>query len=202
MWSLPCSSLPTGDKRAPGSCLFPHVTGSRPLIIEVQAICPKTAFSFPKKLSVGYEINRLLILVAVLEKSLSLPFFDRDVYVNITGGIKVSEPAADLAIAASILSTYKDVSWKDAAFFGEVGLTGEVRRVVNMDMRLRECERLHIKKIFCPAGTEETAGDRSSRSSTPPGTSSASALDSPDRLAIVISCQVLSTILDNNRATI
>jgi DNA repair protein RadA/Sms len=145
-------------QESPGSCLFPHVTGSRPLIIEVQAICPKTAFSFPKKLSVGYETNRLLILVAVLEKYLSLPFFDRDVYVNITGGIKVSEPAADLAIAASILSTYKDVSWKDAAFFGEVGLTGEVRRVVNMDMRLRECERLHIKKIFCPAGTDALPG--------------------------------------------
>jgi DNA repair protein RadA/Sms len=145
-------------KEGPGSSLFPHVTGSRPLIIEVQAICPKTAFSFPKKLSIGYEVNRLFILVAVLEKALALPFFDRDVYVNVTGGIKVSEPAVDLAIAASILSTYKDVSWKDAAFFGEVGLTGEVRRVVNMEMRLRECERLHIKKAFCPAGTDAVPG--------------------------------------------
>jgi DNA repair protein RadA/Sms len=146
------------EKESPGSCLFPHVTGSRPLIIEVQAICPKTAFSFPKKLSVGYETNRLLILVAVLEKSLSLPFFDRDVYVNITGGIKVGEPAADLAIAASVLSTYRDLSWKNTAFFGEVGLTGEIRRVVNTDMRLRECERLQIKKVFCPPGAEGPPG--------------------------------------------
>lgn len=137
-----------------GSTLFPLVTGSRPLIIEVQAICPKTSFSFPKKISIGYDVNRLFVLVAVLEKVLGLPFFDRDVYVNVTGGIKVVEPAIDLAVAASILSAYKDMSWKEAAFFGEVGLTGEVRRVVNMDMRLRECERLHIEKAFCPPGTE------------------------------------------------
>jgi len=141
-----------------GSTLFPLVTGSRPLVIEVQAICPKTSFSFPKKLSIGYDVNRLFVLVAVLEKALGVPFFDRDVYVNVTGGIKVVEPAIDLAVAASVLSTYKDVSWKEAAFFGEVGLTGEVRRVVSMEMRLRECERLHIKKAFCPGGTDCSAG--------------------------------------------
>ncbi len=134
----------------PGSTLFPHVTGSRPLVIEIQALCPKTSFSFPKKLSIGYDVNRLFILVAVLEKSLGLPFFDRDVYVNVTGGIKVGEPGIDLAIAASMFSSYKDQSWGEAAFFGEVGLTGEIRRVVSMEMRLRECERLHVKKVFCP----------------------------------------------------
>jgi DNA repair protein RadA/Sms len=146
------------EKEGSGSSLFPHVTGSRPLVIEIQAICPKTAFSFPKKLSIGYDVNRLFILIAVLEKALAFPFFDRDVYVNVTGGIKVSEPAVDLAIAASVLSTYRDVSWRDAAFFGEVGLTGEVRRVVNMEMRLRECERLHLKKVFCPMGAEGVSG--------------------------------------------
>jgi DNA repair protein RadA/Sms len=146
------------EKSGSGSTLFPHVTGSRPLLVEIQALCPKTAFSFSKKLSVGYEVNRLFILVAVLEKALGIPFFDRDVYVNITGGIKVGEPAADLAIAASILSTYKDSPWKDAAFFGEIGLTGEVRRVVSMEMRLRECERLHIGKVFCPAGADSLPG--------------------------------------------
>ena len=141
----------------PGSALFPHVTGSRPLVVEIQALCPKTSFSFPKKLSIGYDVNRLFILVAVLEKSLGLPFFDRDVYVNVTGGIKVGEPAIDLAIAASMLSSYKDRSWGDAAFFGEVGLTGEIRRIVSMEMRQRECERLHVKKVFCPSGTDPVA---------------------------------------------
>ena len=141
-----------------GSTLFPHVTGSRPLIIEVQAICPKTSFTFPKKLSIGYDVNRLFVLVAVLEKALGMPFFDRDVYVNVTGGIKVIEPAIDLAVAASVLSAYRDVAWNEAAFFGEVGLTGEVRRVVSMELRLRECERLHIRKAFCPSGTESLPG--------------------------------------------
>ena len=142
----------------PGSTLFPHVTGSRPLVMEVQAICPKTSFSFPKKLSIGYDVNRLFILVAVLEKSLGMPFSDRDVYVNLTGGIKVAEPAVDLAVAASILSSQRDEGWNDAAFFGEVGLTGEVRRVVAAEMRLRECERLHIQKVFCPPAGERPAG--------------------------------------------
>jgi DNA repair protein RadA/Sms len=146
------------EKEGSGSTLFPHVTGSRPLVIEIQALCPKTAFSFPKKLSVGYEVNRLFILVAVMEKALGIPFFDRDVYVNITGGIKVAEPAVDLAIAASILSTYKDKGWQNSAFFGEIGLTGEVRRVVNMDMRIRECERLKVDKIFCPIGVDDITG--------------------------------------------
>ena len=68
------------------------------------------------------------------------------------------EPAIDLAVAASVLSAYRDVSWNEAAFFGEVGLTGEVRRVVSMELRLRECERLHIRKVFCPAGTEIPTG--------------------------------------------
>ena len=85
-------------------------------------------------------MNRLFVLVAVLEKALGVPFFDRDVYVNVTGGVKVVEPAIDLAVSASILSSYKDVSWNEAAFFGEVGLTGEVRRVVSMEMRLKECD--------------------------------------------------------------
>jgi DNA repair protein RadA/Sms len=143
-----------------GSSLFPYVTGSRPLIIEVQAICPKTSFSFPKKLSIGYDVNRLFVLVAVLEKALGLPFFDRDVYINVTGGIKVNEPGIDLAIAASILSAYKDRSWKEAAFIGEVGLTGEVRRVVNTEMRIKECERLQIRKVFCPEGWRDPRGWR------------------------------------------
>jgi len=96
--------------------------------------------------------------VAVMEKSLGLPFHDRDVYVNVTGGIKVSEPGIDLAVAAAILSSYKNQSWRDAAFFGEVGLTGEVRRIVNMELRVKECERLKVKKVLCPRGLDKSTG--------------------------------------------
>ncbi|MCX8111544.1 MAG: DNA repair protein RadA, partial [Syntrophorhabdaceae bacterium] len=81
-----------------GSTLFPYVTGTRPIMLEVQAITPKTSFSIPRRLSLGYDLNRLFIILAVLEKTTGKPFFDRDVYVNITGGIKASEPGVDLAV--------------------------------------------------------------------------------------------------------
>ncbi|MCX5804613.1 MAG: DNA repair protein RadA [Proteobacteria bacterium] len=142
-----------------GSTLFPHITGSRPILLEVQSVIPKTMFSIPKRVSLGYDPNRLFIIIAVIEKALGKPFFDRDVYVNITGGLKVNEPAVDLAVAASIISSYKDVNvGADTALFGEVGLTGEIRKVMSMDIRLKECERLGIKKVFCPKGVEKTGG--------------------------------------------
>jgi DNA repair protein RadA/Sms len=138
-----------------GSALFPYITGSRPIILEVQAITPKTNFSIPKRISLGYDINRLFIIIAILEKVTGKPFFDRDVYVNVTGGMKVNEPAIDLAVAASILSGYKDINiGKNTCIFGEIGLTGEIRKVMNMDLRLKECERLGINRIFCPKGAE------------------------------------------------
>jgi DNA repair protein RadA/Sms len=146
------------EEASSGTTLFPYITGSRPLLVEVQAVTPKTVFPIPKKLSVGYDVNRLFILVAVMEKTLGLPFSDRDVYVNVTGGIKVNEPGIDLAVAASILSSYKNVSWREAAFFGEVGLTGEVRRVVNMELRVKECDRLKVRKVICPRGMEKFPG--------------------------------------------
>jgi DNA repair protein RadA/Sms len=142
-----------------GSTLFPYVTGSRPIVLEVQAITPKTAFSMPKRLSLGYDMSRLFILIAVMEKVIGKPFFDRDVYVNVTGGMKVTEPAIDLAVAGAILSSYDDINiGKDTALFGEIGLTGEIRKIVNMETRLKECERLGIKRVLCPRGVERVHG--------------------------------------------
>jgi DNA repair protein RadA/Sms len=147
------------DDMAPGSTLFPYITGSRPIILEVQAITAKTNFSMPRRLSLGYDVNRLYILISVIEKAMGKSLFDRDIYVNITGGMKVNEPGVDLCVAASILSGYKDINiGRHAAFFGEIGLTGEIRKIVYMDMRMKECERLGIKKIFCPKGVERTGG--------------------------------------------
>lgn len=135
-----------------GSSLFPCITGSRPIVLEVQAITQKTNFSMPRRLSLGYDVNRLFILISVIEKTVGKPFFDRDIYVNVTGGMKVSEPAIDLPVAASILSSYKEITLgQQTAFFGEVGLTGEIRKTVNMDLRIKECQRIGIKKVFCPA---------------------------------------------------
>jgi DNA repair protein RadA/Sms len=147
------------DDIAPGSTLFPYMSGSRPLILEVQAITQKTNFSMPRRLSLGYDVNRLFILISVIEKTIGKSLFDRDIYVNITGGMKVNEPAVDLCVAASILSSYKDINiGQHAAFFGEVGLTGEIRKIVYMDTRIKECTRLGIQKIFCPKGVERMDG--------------------------------------------
>ena len=113
----------------------------------------------PKRLSLGYDINRLFILIAVLEKVLEKPFFDRDIYIYVTGGMKVADPAIDLAVAGSILSSYNDMNiGKDTALFGEIGLTGEIRKVINMEARLKECERLGIKRVLCPRGAERIPG--------------------------------------------
>lgn len=142
-----------------GSSLFPCITGSRPIVLEVQAITQKTNFSIPKRLSLGYDVNRLFILISVIEKTVGKPFFDRDIYVNVTGGIKVSEPGIDLPVAASVLSSFKDVTLgQDTAFFGEIGLTGEIRKIVNMDLRIKECQRIGIKKVFCPRDVEHSDG--------------------------------------------
>ena len=142
-----------------GSTLFPHITGSRPIILEVQAITPKTNFAMPKRLSLGYDMNRLSILIAVIEKVLGKTLFDRDVYVNVTSGMKVTETGIDLSVAASILSSFLDINLgKDTALMGEVGLTGEIRRVAGMDLRIKECERLGITRIFCPRGVEALPG--------------------------------------------
>ncbi|MDR2018602.1 MAG: DNA repair protein RadA [Syntrophobacterales bacterium] len=142
-----------------GSTLFPHITGSRPILLEVQAITPKTNFAMPKRLSLGYDMNRLSILIAVIEKVLGKTLFDRDVYVNVTSGMKVGETAIDLSVAGAILSSYLDLNiGKDTALLGEVGLTGEIRRVAGADMRIKECERLGITRIFCPRGAEGVTG--------------------------------------------
>ena len=142
-----------------GSTLFPHITGSRPILLEVQAITPKTNFAMPKRLSLGYDMNRLSILIAVIEKALGKTLFDRDIYVNVTSGMKVGETAVDLSVAGAILSSYLDLNiGKDTALLGEVGLTGEIRRVAGLDMRIKECERLGITRVFCPRGADGISG--------------------------------------------
>ncbi|HOJ43211.1 MAG TPA: DNA repair protein RadA [Syntrophorhabdaceae bacterium] len=141
-----------------GSTLFPFITGTRPLLLEVQAVTPKTNFSMPRRLSIGYDLNRLFIIIAVVEKAMGRPLYDRDIYINITGGIKVAEPGVDLPVAISIMSDYLSLDLgRDTAVFGEIGLTGEIRKIVNMDMRIKECVRLGIKRVFCPKGVENVS---------------------------------------------
>jgi DNA repair protein RadA/Sms len=142
-----------------GSTLFPTLTGSRPIVVEIQAVTPRTNFANPRRLCLGYDVNRLHIMLAVLEKVSGTSIYDRDVFVNITGGMRVSETAADLAVAGAILSSLKNVTLgRDTAIFGEIGLTGEVRRVIHMEMRVRECQRMGIKRIITPRGVDAPPG--------------------------------------------
>src|SRR5690606_31262835 len=124
---------------APGSAVLPTLSGSRPLLVEVQALVSPTSFPSPRRMAVGLDANRVVLLVAVLERFARLGLADRDVFLNVVGGLTIKEPAADLAVAAALISATRGVVLPpDAVYFGEVGLLGEIRPVGGADARLRE----------------------------------------------------------------
>ncbi len=134
-----------------GSALTVIMEGSRPIIIEVQALVSE-AYGHPKRSSTGFDNNRLGMLLALLEKKLDLPLGTYDVFINISGGIKISEPAADLAVIAAILSSYRDRELSaQTLFLGEVSLTGEIREVPSLSQRLKEIETQGFQKAIIPS---------------------------------------------------
>jgi DNA repair protein RadA/Sms len=138
------------SKLQSGSALTVIMEGSRPIIIEVQALVSE-AYSHPKRSSTGFDNNRLTMLLALLEKKLDLPLGTYDVFINVSGGIKINEPSADLAIIASILSSYRDreLSAK-SVFLGEVSLTGEIREVPALSQRLKEIQTQGFSRAIIP----------------------------------------------------
>jgi DNA repair protein RadA/Sms len=137
---------------ATGSVVAVTMEGSRPLLVEVQALASTTSFGLPRRTANGVDINRLLLLVAVLSKRVGLRLFDQDLFVNVIGGIKIDEPAADLAVALAIASSFQNVSLAgDLAVMGEVGLSGELRAVSQLDRRLHEAAKLGFKRCIVPA---------------------------------------------------
>jgi DNA repair protein RadA/Sms len=135
----------------PGSALTVILEGSRPLVIEVQALVAE-AHAHPRRSSTGLDTNRLSMLLALLEKKLDIPLGTYDVFVNISGGIKITEPAADLAVIAAILSSYRDRALSARTLFvGEVGLTGEIREVSGLMQRLKETHNQGFTKAVVPA---------------------------------------------------
>lgn len=136
---------------APGSAVAPVLTGLRPILVEIQALVTKTNLPVPRRTSAGIDNNRLQLLVAVLQKRLNLPLYDQDIFVNVAGGLKVSEPAADLAICLAIYSSFKDITLnKQTLLIGEVGLLGELRTVRRIDKRSLEGKRLGFSKVISP----------------------------------------------------
>ena len=140
----------------PGTVVFATIEGTRPLLLEIQALTTCSNYSQPRRSVNGIELNRLFLVLAVLEKRLGLNFGNRDVYVNVAGGVKIDEPAADLAIACAICSSYWDKSLPEkTAVFGEVGLTGEIRAVSQTDRRVSEIFKMGFLKCVFPEQKED-----------------------------------------------
>lgn len=142
----------------PGSAVTALLEGSRPILVEIQALVAPSIYGQPRRITNGADYNRISMLLAVLEKRIGLGLANQDVFLNVVGGLHVDEPAADLAIAAAITSAYRDKPLPDdVIFLGEVGLTGELRRVQRIDQRLREASNLGFKRAAIPYGCKTDA---------------------------------------------
>ncbi len=143
-------------KNVSGSCAVCVMEGSRPIITEIQALVTPSIYPSPKRAADGVDINRVCLLLAVLEKRLGLHFSQNDVYINVTGGLYLSEPASDLAVCLALISGILDrVLPDDFLAFGEIGLSGECRTVAVTDQRVKEAERLGFHKVMLPARSAE-----------------------------------------------
>jgi DNA repair protein RadA/Sms len=148
----------------PGSVVVCSLEGTRPMLIEIQSLVCPTNFGVPRRMATGLDYNRLTMLIAVLEKRVGLALYDQDAYVNVVGGIRLDEPACDLGIAAAVVSSFRNIP-VDAGYVlvGEVGLTGEVRAVSQIDKRISEAMRLGFKNIIIPEGNKKLAGQIKTR---------------------------------------
>ena len=136
---------------APGSVVLCSIEGTRPILVELQALVSTTAFGMARRTATGVDHNRVALLMAVLEKKIGMQLYNQDTYVNVAGGFRIDEPAADLAIISAIASSFKNApASSDMVVMGEVGLTGEIRGVSHMDKRIRECSKLGFKTCIVP----------------------------------------------------
>ena len=144
---------------ASGSIVACSMEGTRPILIEVQALVCRSNFGIPRRTAAGTDFNRVNLLMAVLEKRGRMNLSECDAYVNIAGGIKMTEPAIDLAILLAIASSYRDIVIPDRVVaFGEVGLSGEVRAVSMAQQRVREAKKLGFETVILPRVCENTVG--------------------------------------------
>lgn len=138
-------------KNVSGTCVACTMEGTRPILAEVQGLASATAFGNPRRMSTGFDYSRMSLIVAVLEKRAGYYFSNSDVYVNVIGGLRLDEPATDLAVAMALVSSLKDIPIADdAVAFGEIGLAGEIRSVSNAQQRVAEASRLGFNRIILP----------------------------------------------------
>ncbi|MGE4652449.1 MAG: DNA repair protein RadA [Myxococcota bacterium] len=144
---------------APGSCVVPLLEGSRPMLVEIQALVAPAGYGTARRTAIGVEDGRVALLLAVLERRAGVDLASRDVYVNVVGGVRVSEPAADLALALALASSRLDIPLPDdVVACGEVGLGGEIRRVPRSDLRVAEALRLGFRRVLLPEAASELRG--------------------------------------------
>lgn len=144
-----------------GSAIMAYLEGIRPILIEVQSLVVNTAFGMPRRTASGYDLNKLIMLLAVLEKRCGLTLGNKDVYVNVIGGLKVNEPACDLAMAIAIISNLKNRPVpSDMVILGEVGLTGNIRSVPRVEQRIKEARKLGFKRFLIPKSNEKLIKDQ------------------------------------------
>lgn len=141
-------------ENAPGSVVTASMEGTRPILVELQALASSTSFGTPRRTILGLDHNRVALLVAVMEKQLGMHLMGHDIFMNVAGGVKVMEPAVDMGIVSAIASSFLDRPIrKDTLVIGEVGLAGEVRAVGNLDIRIIEAQKMGFTRIVCPAGS-------------------------------------------------
>ena len=147
-------------ENAAGSVIVASMEGTRPLLVEFQALTSQSVFGLPRRTANGIDYNRLTLLIAVLEKKSGLMLSNQDIYLNVVGGLKVNEPAVDLGIVLSAASSFKNIPIaKDVVAIGEVGLTGEVRSVNLIEKRLKEAEKLGFKTCIIPESNKKVLKD-------------------------------------------
>ena len=144
-----------------GSCIVACMEGTRPILVELQALTTQSVFGFPKRTANGVDFNRLAILIAVMEKRAGLMLGSQDVYLNVVGGLKLNEPSVDLGMILVTASSFKNIPIpKDMVIIGEVGLTGEVRRVNLIEKRIKEAEKLGFKTCIIPESNKKLLKDK------------------------------------------
>lgn len=150
--SNPSAGFLEGRKdNAYGSAITVTMEGTRPLLVEVQALCNLTPFGYPKRTSTGFDINRAQLLISVLQKYARINLANQDIFVNVVGGMRLNDPACDLGVLMAIASSFLQKTIpSNMCFIGEVGLSGEIRSVTNIDKRLKEAKKLGFKKIITP----------------------------------------------------
>ena len=144
-----------------GTCVVCSMEGTRPILAEIQGLATTSGFGNPRRMSTGFDYNRMSLILAVLEKRAGYYFSNLDAYINVVGGLRLDEPAIDLAVAMALVSSLKDIPIRDDTLaFGEIGLAGELRAVVHADARIAEAARLGFQKCVIPYANIKSLGSK------------------------------------------